>query len=183
MTLKLSFVLCATLAAAGCAAQTHTSSTESVQATEYIKTSKPGAAVSFSHDYDGTAVPGETRQIRIQIEDGYAAGNLQVSIASNEALSISNAGSTFNFNMAGENTHEIVTSVKALSDGIHYINIKAVAEYESTQVARSSFAIVFNAGVEMQKGRAVTVTPQSTLNNPGVIVMEAEEEIIIPNGD
>jgi len=83
--------------------------------------------------------------------------------------------------MSGDRAHEIRLSVKALSNGIHYLNFQAVAEYGDRQVARANSAITFNVGVSRSK--VVKPSPgKARLEKQAaseVVVMEAEEEIIV----
>ena len=153
---------------------------------DYIKTSKPGAGVFISSDYDGTAEAGEERLIRIKVSDKYPSGTLTVSIVPNADLSVSGGETAYVFDMSGDRSHEINISVKALSEGIHYLNLKAVAEYGDQQVAGANSAITFNAGVERPKGlnRVIDEAPSASEKQSGsVVVMDAEEEIIVNKGD
>lgn len=147
----------------------------------YIKTSKPGAGVFISADYDGTAKAGEERILRVKVRDQYPSGTLKVSVLPNPELSLSGVQDVYVFDMSGDRAHEIRLSVKALSNGIHYLNFQAVAEYGDRQVARANSAITFNVGVSRSK--VVKPSPgKARLEKQAaseVVVMEAEEEIIV----
>lgn len=152
---------------------------------DYIKTSKPGASVFISSDYDGTAMAGEERVVRIKVSDQYPSGTLRVSIVPNADLLVSGGETAYVFDMSGDRPHEISVSIKALSEGVHYLNLKAVAEYGDQQVARATSAVTFNAGVELSKGlnRMADEAPVENKSGSDVVVMEAEEEIIVNKDD
>ncbi len=148
--------------------------------TDYVKTAKPGAAVTFQNISDQAAsqdTSGNSRDVRVRISEEYSSGLLTVRVIDNPNLSVSGAG-TYTFDMSGDAPHEIVLSVKPLADGKHYLNFSAVADYEGGQSARAGYAVTIYSGVQPQKADAAIAGEAQTGAEPrGLIVMDAEETI------
>lgn len=142
-----------------------------------MKTSKPGAAVQFRDMSGKIETSSKSRKIHVQVSDGYDSGTLRVDIVPNPALSLTGALS-YTFDMAGSGVSDIVLDVKPLSEGKHYLNYTATAEYGDGQVARAVYAVPIYSGVTPRKSGD---TPKAAIEKnsaaPGIITMDAEETI------
>lgn len=178
---KSLIVACAAALATACTAGNAASTHEMVATKkgEYIQTAKPGAAVEFRQIGSNKITDMNSREIRIQIIDGYDAGTLTVNVINNEALSLSGSATSYAFDMSGSTPHEIAVNVNPLVTGKLYLNFNAVAEYGAGQVARTQYAVPIYADTEPQKGNAESLdTAERTTTAPGIVVMDAEETII-----
>ena len=151
-----------------------------ISKSDYVKTSKPGAAIRFTHDYNGSAKAGEVREVKINISDKYDSGTLRIDIIPNDNLSLGDSAGSYRFDMSGSDAHELTIAVKALSEGSHTLNFNTTAQYGDQQVARGNNAITFNTGVVVQKSAVSNFeTLKKTQATPGIIVMDAQEVISV----
>lgn len=168
-----------TLAACTAAQNNSGVETTAASAAPIVKTSKVSAAVNFSSDFDGILKAGETKTIRMTLTDNYPSGTLTVTVLPNDALSVFPDNAPFVFSMAGDAPHGFDLTVSALRDGQHYLNFNGIAEFGNGQVARVSHAISVRSGVALEKTAPLSSdSKNSAPSTGGVVVMDAEEEII-----
>lgn len=169
------FSVCLGLSACS-AADVSTETMAAPASADYVKTSKPGALVQFSHTLGKATADGQA--LTLNISEGYDGGTLTIEISDNENLSVSGSGGDYRFAMSDDGRHTLNLSVKALATGKHYLSFIAIAESGDGQVARSSYAVPVYSGVAPEKVGSVHVAPaDSSTYSGGIIAMEAEETI------
>lgn len=130
---------------------------------------KPGAAVSFSHNYVGGAQPGESELVTLSFVERYTFGQLKIRLQPTDGLQISPGERTYSYDLAAANSVEIELALVAEVTGKYYLNI--FASVINAGVAKQSrvFALAF------QVGDAVVQT-RSSLNKSA----DGEKVILLP---
>lgn len=101
---------------------------------------KPGAAVRFSHDYAGRQITGQAQLINLQFSEGYDQGQLKIELRAPDALMLTGGG-VYEFDMQGQDSHDLSLSVKSDMAGQHYVNIFATVTFPNGQMSARSFAL------------------------------------------
>ncbi|MGJ8562456.1 MAG: hypothetical protein ACSHXY_02780 [Alphaproteobacteria bacterium] len=152
------------------------------QAKAYVShVTKAGAAVGFSHNYDGHTKVGETENIAITLNDRYTSGILTASATQSDGLSVQSADQTFR--MEGNDAHIFDVQVSAASGGVYSLNFQIVADADVGNVARTTATIMIYVGdtAHFEKNRKVDTKPNTSKAAPGLVIMDAEETITVDN--
>lgn len=159
------------------AGSTATKSQAKTAKTNYVKTSKPGAAIEFRNVSGGAETDASSRLIRLSVLNGYTSGTLSIEVNAGDNLSLSGGSNSYLFDMSAD-AHEIALKVKPLSEGKHYVNFVAIAEYGQGQTARTYYSLPVYSGMQAQKIDPKPETAEALKNiSPGLILMDAEETI------
>ena len=81
----------ALIALQACSGNAATEASDNTVATSKSEYAKPGAAVNFSHNYDGHTKLGETENFQVTVSERYQSGMLNISITTSEGLILSSA--------------------------------------------------------------------------------------------
>jgi len=139
---------------------------------------KPGAAITFTHNYDGQSKPGEIENFVVNVHEEYAAGDLTVNISADDGLDINFGGGQHSFSMADNADQVINVSVSASSPGRYYLNFQAAANSGNGQVLRRSYAIAIQVGDKSFNTKpSEGMNIQQTESGENIIIMDAEETI------
>ncbi|MBV32036.1 MAG: hypothetical protein CMK36_01165 [Porticoccaceae bacterium] len=84
---------------------------------------KPGAAVSFSHNYDGFTELNQSSNVTLTFEEHYDFGDLIITFATNDGLVIKPSSESYVFTMQDKNTHDINLNLRSIKEGKHYLTI------------------------------------------------------------
>ncbi len=140
---------------------------------------KPGASVYLTHNYDGKTAVGEIENITVTLTEAYDTGTLTATILPTDGLTIYSDTRMHSFAMNGAAEHTLNVQVSANTDGVYYLNLQMVVEDGTGNVMRRSggVAIYVGANALPQKQRALIAGSADVAGEPGLIVMDAEEEI------
>ena len=141
-----------------------------------VNYAKPGASVSFRHNYDRKTTAGEIESFQVFVRDRYDGGALSVEISSDGVNLRSPA--QLSFNMQKDSDHVIDIELTGVSDGVHYLNFQAIAELSDNQFIRRSWGMAIYVGVTAPSGKISDQPAPDHSTSGGQIMMEAEEEII-----
>lgn len=164
--------------AAGAAAVSAYAGTPSIKAD--VPYMKPGANVFLQHNYDGKTSAGEIENIEISIVDGYDAGTLSVTVMPTEGLTLYSDIREHKFSMIGDAPHNLVASVSAATNGVYYLNLHMSASDNAGNVIQRSSGIALYVGTNakaLKRDMLIDASPD-VAGEPGLVVMDAEEEII-----
>lgn len=175
-------ILAVAFTAAGCA------NGESVNAKTEMKTAhahkgatgykKPGAAIDYVHNYDGTSQPGDIENITLTLTEPYEGGTLALEISEDPGLILYTSSRSVQFNMSGAYSHEVDLQIGMPQAGKHYLNFSATTDNGAGQISRRSFAIALN--VTNGKAAAAPIDRKSTIVvKDGLVIMEAEETVTV----
>lgn len=84
---------------------------------------KPGAAVSFSHNYNGFTELNQSSNVTLTFEEHYDFGDLIITFATNDGLAIDPSSESYFFTMQDKNTHDINLNLRSMKEGKHYLTI------------------------------------------------------------
>jgi len=140
-------------------------------------TTKQGAAVSFTHNYDGRSEPGFVEDFQVFIQDEYDSGTLNISMTASEGLNLSSGGPT-SFSMDGDAARTINVSVSAQTPGKYYVNLQAKADAGNGQAMMRGYGIAINVGdPKLYPETKQNVTVEDTKDGGKIVIMDAEETI------
>lgn len=147
--------------------------------TDYIK---PGAAITFSHTYDGKTAPGEVETFKVFVKGGTIAGGVDVKMDNPDGLKIYSDAAIQKLNVAEDAPdgldHAMNISVSAQEPGRYYLKFVASADQGDGAPMMRAFSIAIQVGdqpyvPELGKG----MTAQETPSGEKIITMEASETI------
>lgn len=140
---------------------------------------KPGAALSFSHNYDGKSNPGdiETFDLIINPAPNYRDWVLTVDINTKDSLKIS--GNLQSTHIIAERAIRIPIEVATTAAGRFYINVVGSVSNGSGVTEARAYAIEMAVGnwKTLQKPHKDLATDS---DGKPIIIMEAQEEIYNP---
>jgi len=143
-----------------------------------IRYVKPGAAITLSHNYDGKTAMGEIEAINIALDHPYEDGFLGLSILETPGLEILSPGHEQEFRLSAGGIVKTEISLRARSEGTHYLTLQIAYEDLRGQVTRRSLAIKINAGETQQADkRQDGETGQRPHDGQALILMPAQEVI------
>ncbi len=135
---------------------------------------KPGAGIGYSHDLTSQYSVGDAVTFQLNLGESYSAGIMRVDITSN-SLQLLTSGNSLAFDMSTGEEHEVTVSFNALSNGRHYINVRALADIGDGNPMSRAFSI------PVQVGPVVAQKPNENMKTletgEQLIEMEAQEEI------
>jgi len=112
---------------------------------------KPGAAIRFGHNYDGSSEVGDIEKVRLSFAESYDAGQMRVMLNADPALNMEPAEQQFSFSMDAQQIHELDITLEPQTEGKYYLNIFTSATEGSGQAKSRVFAIAFYVGDPMPK--------------------------------
>ncbi|MAH73190.1 MAG: hypothetical protein CBC09_03855 [Cellvibrionales bacterium TMED49] len=107
---------------------------------------KPGAAVSFSHNYNGFSELNQSSNVTLTFREGYDLGDLIVTFAVNDGLTINPSRESYIFTMQDTNTHDIHLSLRPVEKGKHYLTIFVSVKNTRQLPLSRVFALAVKAG-------------------------------------
>lgn len=151
------------------------SETSTVELGPAIATVKPGASVSFSHETSGAVQVDGNGYVVLTLNEGYPSGTLSLVATSDEGLEVTGSGATTTVNMADGTTHSWRVDFRGLSDGVHYLKVRATAD---TGEARG-YAVRVEVGDWKTAEAAREAAKPMAMQADGemAVVMEADETI------
>ena len=84
---------------------------------------KPGAAVTFSHNYDGFSELNQSSNVTLTFRERYDFGDLTITFATTDGLTIRSTRQSYIFTMLDTDTHDINLSLSPTKEGKHYLTI------------------------------------------------------------
>lgn len=147
--------------------------------TDYLK---PGAAIQFSHNYDGKTNPGEVENFQVFVKGGSLSGSLDIKMENNDGLTIYNDRKIQKFDVADDAPdgldQAMNISVGAQNPGRYYLNFLASSDQGGDTPMMRAYTIAIQVGdqpyvPELGKGMTLEETP----TGEKVISMEAAETI------
>lgn len=144
-----------------------------------ITTVKPGASVVFSEQDPVVMTRGNTGVINITLNEGYPSGTLTLIATGEAGLSVLGGQAETEFDMAGRTTHTWRVDVAAEADGVHYLNLLAIADPKGGEPQHRAHAMRVEVGnwksveAERQASKLFEATPSGEM----VVILEAEETI------
>ncbi len=84
---------------------------------------KPGAAVTFSHNYDGFSELNQSSNVKLTFRERYDFGDLTITFATTDGLTITSTKQSYIFKMLNTDTHDINLSLCPVTEGKHYLTI------------------------------------------------------------
>ena len=84
---------------------------------------KPGAAVTFSHNYDGFSELNQSSNVTLTFKERYDFGDLTITFATTDGLIIRSTRQSYIFTMLDTDTHDINVSLSPTKEGKHYLTI------------------------------------------------------------
>ncbi len=171
------FLLGTTLIALqACSGNAATEASDNTVASNKSEYAKPGAAVDFSHNYDGHTKPGETESFQITVRERYQSGMLNISIATSEGLVLSSANHA-NFSMSYDSDKPIDVRVSAPAAGKYYVNFQAMADDGNGNTAPRAYSVAIYVGDKSDYKKPDQPSKIEETDDGKIIVMDAEETI------
>lgn len=140
---------------------------------------KPGAAVTFSHNYDGKTEPGEIESFQVFVKRKGAQGPINVKMESKGGLKVYNDTAVQKISAAQDTEdsagHTMNVKVGAQEPGRYYLNFFA-SSGEGEEKMMRAYSVAIQVGdqpyvPELGKG----MTAQETPEGEKIIVMDAKE--------
>ena len=146
--------------------------------TGYIK---PGAAVEFSHNYDGKTQPGEVESFQVFVKGASLVGGVNLQIENNDGLQIYNDVTSQKLDIAEDAPdrldHTMDMRVSAQAPGRYYLKFIASSDQGGEPMMRA-YAIAIQIGDQPYVPELGTgMTAQETPEGEKIITMEAKETI------
>jgi hypothetical protein len=158
------------------AANAHTEDTASQKQVKHSHaTVKPGAAITFSHSFEGPLIAGEQGQVMLTISEAYTSGVVNVDVIVDEGLSVFGSSLSKTVQLSGGPDHTWPITFSAVQNGVQYLRVRAVTEIDGQPSSARSYAVRIDVGgssdTSVQKATASTMMPDGN----AVIMLEAEE--------
>ncbi|PCI41931.1 MAG: hypothetical protein COB51_13560 [Moraxellaceae bacterium] len=134
---------------------------------------KPGAAVGFSSNYDGTTELGEEEPFEIQLV-AQSAGELSVTISAPESILLGDSDIEVVQSVTAGQTVTIPVAVQAFSAGKYYLNIHTRL-VSGGQARDRAFAMAIYAGSSQQIKNSRSVSS----NKSGIVSISGGESVIL----
>ncbi len=140
-----------------------------------ISTIKPGASVSFSHETSGPVQVGGNGYVTLTINEGYSTGMLSLVASSDEGLEVAGTSASTTLNASDGTTHSWRIDFRGQADGLHYLNVKAMADTGE----RRGYAVPIQVGdwKSVEDARKAAKPMQEQADGEMAIILEAEETI------
>ena len=132
---------------------------------------KPGASVSYMHNLKPSLEIGEEVTFQLILDEAYSAGQLNVKIAAEGAISLYIPADQLQIDMSDGDSHVIEVSVIANANGRHYINVRAVTDKGEPRIF--GIAVQVGAPIAQKPSANMTVMP----NGEKLILMDAAEAV------
>lgn len=139
---------------------------------EYIK---PGAAVSFAHDYDGSAEPGVRETFTLNVNPSYTSGNLELELSTSDGLDL-RVASVQNFEMSGK-TIAVPIEIYAELPGEYRLNMIATVGTGAPMSSIRAQSITIYAGSVASALSEKSQVGSSDADAEAVVELRAEETI------
>lgn len=145
------------------------------QGTPHHATVKPGAAMAFSHVLNAPARVGDVGTAVVTVSEDYDSGSLRLTARAGEGLELVSSENLTTLAMAGTGKHVVNIRFRALSEGVHYLNL--IGEASDSTGQNSSRA--FSMRVQIGKATAKAANPALAKDGKGgsIILMPATETI------
>lgn len=142
---------------------------------------KPGAAIEFSHTYDGKTQPGEVENFQIFVKGGNLSRTVEVKMENPDGLQVFSDAADQKLDIAEDADgldHTMNVSVGAQNPGRYYLKFIATSDQGGEAPMMRAFAIAIQVGdqpyvPELGKG----MTAEETPTGEKIITMEATEII------
>lgn len=138
-------------------------------------TVKPGAAISFSHTFEGPLTVGQEGQVMLTISEAYISGVMNVEVIVDDGLSVFGSSASKILQLSGGPDHTWPITFSAVQNGVQYLRVRAVADIDGQPSSARSYAVRIDVGdtsdASAQKAKSTTKMP----DGEAVIMMEAEE--------
>lgn len=138
-------------------------------------TVKPGAALSFSHEFEGPLIAGEQGLVMLTISEAYTSGVLNVDVVVDEGLSVFGSSLSKTIQLSGGPDHIWPITVSAVQNGVQYLRIRAVTDIQGQPVSARSYAVRIDVGGNSDASAQKTTPPTMMPDGDAVIMLEAEE--------
>lgn len=144
-----------------------------------ITTVKPGASVVFSDQDPVVMTQGNTGVINITLNEGYPSGTLSLVATGGAGLSVLGGRAETEFDMSGRTTHTWRVDVAAEADGVHYLNLLAIAEPKGGEPQHRAHAMRVEVGnwKSVEDARQASKSFEATPSGETVVILEAQETI------
>lgn len=144
-----------------------------------ITTVKPGASVVFSEQDPIVMTRGNTGVATITLNEGYPSGTLTLVATGEAGLSVLGGPAQTEFDMAGRTTHTWRVDIVAEADGVHYLNLLAIADPKGGEAQHRAHAMRVEVGnwKTVEDARQASKTLEATPTGEMVVILEAEETI------
>jgi hypothetical protein len=143
--------------------------------THGMKTVKPGAALTFTHEFDGEFQVGAYSDVIISFDDQYRSGQVKLIASGSDSLDV--LSSTARKTMSVGSGEDWRVAVKPHHDGVHYLNIIGQVDSNGLSAVRTH-AIRIDLGGKTQDPVTAGKAELRTIGQEQLAVFEAQEEII-----
>ena len=142
---------------------------------------KPGAAIQFSHNYDGKTNPGEVESFQVFVKSAVLGDNVKLKVENNDGLQIYNDVRSQKLDVAQDALNGLDQTmdmqVSAQEPGRYYLKFIASTDQDGETMMRA-YSIAIQVGdqpyvPELGKGMTAEETPEGEK----IITMEAKETI------
>lgn len=146
--------------------------------TGYIK---PGAAVEFSHNYDGKTQPGEVESFQVFVKGASLVGGVNLKVENDDGLQVYNDLTPQKLDIAEDAPdgldHTMDMRISAQNPGRYYLKFIASSDQGDEPMMRS-YGIAIQVGDQPYVPELGTgMTAQETPEGEKIITMEAKETI------
>lgn len=144
-----------------------------------ISTIKPGASVTFTHETSGPVIVDGSGYVVFTVNEGYPTGTLDLVASSNEGLEVFGPSATQTVNMADGTTHTWRVDFTGLTDGVHYLRVRATAKPSSETGMFRGYSARIEVG-DWKSAAAVTEAAkpmQEQSDGAMAVILEADETI------
>lgn len=147
--------------------------------TDYVK---PGANITFSHNYDGKTVPGEVESFQVYVKGGSIVGGTEVKMNPPEGLKIYSDASVQKLTIAQDAPdgldHTMNISVGAQEPGRYYLKFIASADQGGESPMMRAFSVAIQVGDQPYVPKlGIGMTAEETPTGEKIITMSASETI------
>ena len=174
------FLVASALAVTSCADgydQLSHSDQSHTEDTAQAATVKPGANVSFSHEFVRNPIVGGPQLVRLTIDEAYETGQLEVEVVKNDGVNIvQNRSTVINLALADRHTWDL--QFETPQTGRFYIGVLATIKDGSRTVAHRAYSIpVYVGDVSTYQREAEGLSLEQTPEGEPIVTMNAQETI------
>ncbi|MDG1310981.1 MAG: hypothetical protein P8P26_02845 [Porticoccaceae bacterium] len=140
---------------------------------------KPGAAVRFSHNYEGPLQPGQQQAVELAFKVAHQSGQLSIKLQADTGLNIDSNANNYWFSLDTEQPYIIEQTIGADVDGKYYLNIFTEVLDEQGQTKTRVFAIGVQVGDKTAsiQGKSAPIIENS--RGEPIVLFPAQESLTL----
>lgn len=141
-----------------------------------VQTVKPGASISFSHTAVSPVAISQNGTVKIAVNENYSRGVVRLNATASEGLAIFGPMINSQFDMIGEQPHEVRIDYRADAAGEFYINLFATTDIPDMPSETRTYAVSVQVGEVFESSKQGLVN-HTLEDGTTAVLMEAEEVV------